>query len=105
MALPTDRLVRRLPRLPFPYSAPTTPGGVEPLPRRPTSGADYDTAWARRPLARVVRAAIVEAVARPAVAALARPAPGERPRRHRRARARSPDARRLRQRGRLPRRR
>lgn len=73
MALPTDRLVRRLPRLPFPYSAPTTPGGVEPLPRRPTSGADYDTAWARRPLARVVRAAIVEAVARPAVAALARP--------------------------------
>lgn len=72
MARPTERLAR-LPRLPFPWSAPPTPRGVEPLPRPPRTGADYDTDWARRPLARVVRAAVVEAVARPAVAVLARP--------------------------------
>jgi 1-acyl-sn-glycerol-3-phosphate acyltransferase len=41
--------------------------------RKPRSGADYDTAWARRYPARVARAALVEAVTRPAVAALARP--------------------------------
>ncbi|HEX6165774.1 MAG TPA: lysophospholipid acyltransferase family protein, partial [Acidimicrobiales bacterium] len=64
---------RRLPRLPFPFSAPTVPGGVEAPPRKQRAGADYDTAWARRYPARLARAAIVEAVARPAVAALARP--------------------------------
>ena len=64
---------RRLPRLPFPFSAPTVPGGVEPPARRPRAGADYETAWARRHPARLARAALVEAVARPAVAALARP--------------------------------
>jgi 1-acyl-sn-glycerol-3-phosphate acyltransferase len=64
---------RRLLRLPFPFSAPTVPGGVEVPPRRQRAGADYDTAWARRYPARLARVAIVEAVARPAVAALARP--------------------------------
>jgi 1-acyl-sn-glycerol-3-phosphate acyltransferase len=64
---------RRLLRLPFPFSAPTVPGGVEAPPRRQRAGADYDTTWARRYPARLARAAIVEAVARPAVAALARP--------------------------------
>jgi 1-acyl-sn-glycerol-3-phosphate acyltransferase len=64
---------RRLLRLPFPFTAPTVPGGVEVPPRRQRAGADYDTAWARRHPARLARAAIVEALARPAVAALARP--------------------------------
>jgi 1-acyl-sn-glycerol-3-phosphate acyltransferase len=66
-------LARRLPRLPFPFSAPTVPEGVETLPTKPRSGADYDTAWARRYPARLARVALVEAIARPAVAALARP--------------------------------
>jgi 1-acyl-sn-glycerol-3-phosphate acyltransferase len=37
------------------------------------AGADYDTAWARRYPARLARVALVEGVARPSVAALARP--------------------------------
>jgi 1-acyl-sn-glycerol-3-phosphate acyltransferase len=73
MAALPDVIARRLPRPPFPFSAPTIPGGVELPPRRPRSGADYDTAWARRMPARLARVALVEAVARPAVAALARP--------------------------------
>ena len=64
---------RYLPRPPFPFSAPTVPGGVEVPARQARSGADYDTAWARRYPARLARAALVEAVGRPAVAALARP--------------------------------
>lgn len=66
-------LTRRLPRLPFPFSAPTVPDGVEAPPRKVRAGADYDTAWARRYPARLARVALVEGVARPAVAALARP--------------------------------
>jgi 1-acyl-sn-glycerol-3-phosphate acyltransferase len=66
-------LSRRLPRLPFPFSAPTTPEGVEVPAGKARSGPDYETDWARRTPARVARAAIVEAVARPAVQALARP--------------------------------
>jgi 1-acyl-sn-glycerol-3-phosphate acyltransferase len=74
MAALPDALARRLPRPPFPFSAPTVPGGVEAPARRPRAGADYDTAWARRYPARLARAVLVEAVARPVVAALARPA-------------------------------
>jgi 1-acyl-sn-glycerol-3-phosphate acyltransferase len=73
MAPLPDSLGRRLPRPPFPFSAPTVPGGVEPPEPRPRAGADYDTAWARRYPARLVRAALVESVARPAIAALAKP--------------------------------
>jgi 1-acyl-sn-glycerol-3-phosphate acyltransferase len=73
MAALPDVIARRLPRPPFPFSAPTVPGGVELPARRPRSGPDYDTEWARRMPARLARAAMVEALARPAVAALARP--------------------------------
>jgi 1-acyl-sn-glycerol-3-phosphate acyltransferase len=66
-------VVRRLAKLPFPYAAPPVPLGVEPPERKQRSGPDYDTAWARRYPARLARAALVEAVARPAVAALADP--------------------------------
>jgi 1-acyl-sn-glycerol-3-phosphate acyltransferase len=62
-----------LPSLPFPYRAPTTPGGVEPLPPTSRLGADYDTAWARRYPARLARLAILEGVLRPAVALLGAP--------------------------------
>jgi len=68
-----DSLTRRLPRLPFPFSAPTVPGGVEAPTRKQRAGADYDTAWARRYPARLARVALVEGIARPVVAALARP--------------------------------
>jgi len=72
VALPSA-VSRHLPKLPFPFSAPTVPGGVEVPDRKPRSGSDYDTEWARRYPARMARAALVEAVARPAVQALARP--------------------------------
>jgi 1-acyl-sn-glycerol-3-phosphate acyltransferase len=61
------------PRLPFPYSAPTTPGGVEQLPPTRKLGADYDTAWARRFPARLTRLVLLETVLRPAAAALGAP--------------------------------
>jgi len=72
VALPSA-VSRHLPKLPFPFSAPTVPGGVEVPDRKPRSGSNYDTEWARRYPARMARAALVEAVARPAVQALARP--------------------------------
>src|SRR4029450_11304220 len=97
VALP-NAVSRYLPKLPFPFSAPTVPGGVDVPAGKPRSGSDYDTAWARRYRAgvacrrgrqrsgsdydtawarrypaRVARAALLEAVARPAVQALARP--------------------------------
>ena len=39
-----SRVVRRQG---FPYTAPGTPRGVDPLPAERRAGADYDTAWAR----------------------------------------------------------
>lgn len=72
--LPTFPSVGSLVRqLPFPYRAPTVPGGVEPRRPEPTTGAHYDTAWARRYPARLARLGLVEAVMRPAVAAIASP--------------------------------
>jgi 1-acyl-sn-glycerol-3-phosphate acyltransferase len=62
-----------LARLPFPYTAPTTPGGVEPVPARAKLGADYDTDWARRFPARLARLTLLETVLRPAMAALGAP--------------------------------
>jgi 1-acyl-sn-glycerol-3-phosphate acyltransferase len=63
----------KLPRLPFPYSAPTVPEGVEPPEARRRSGPTYDTDWARRLPARLGRAALRETVMRGAVKALAAP--------------------------------
>jgi len=63
----------RLPRLPFPYSAPTVPEGLEAPERRRRSGPDYETDWARRLPARLGRAALRETVMRGAVTALAAP--------------------------------
>lgn len=64
----------RLPRPAFPYSAPTTPRGVEPLPGEPRWGQAYDTDWARRTPARYARFFIVEGPMRAVVRALASPA-------------------------------
>ena len=73
MAALPDALTRRLPRLPFPYSAPSVPAGVDVPEAPPRSGPDYDTDWARRYPARLARAALVETVGRGLVTALARP--------------------------------
>ena len=62
-----------LPRLPFPYSAPTVPIGVEPPPAVRRTGVDFDTEWARRFPARWTRVVLLETVVRAAVAGLAEP--------------------------------
>ena len=64
---------RRLRAVPFPYRAPTAPGGVEPASSDKRTGADFPTGWARRWPARMARAAIVEGPMRLTVAALASP--------------------------------
>jgi 1-acyl-sn-glycerol-3-phosphate acyltransferase len=43
----------------FPWRAPTVPRGVEVPVEPPTLGADYDTSWARSPVARVARGLVV----------------------------------------------
>jgi 1-acyl-sn-glycerol-3-phosphate acyltransferase len=65
--------VPRLPRPGFPYTAPTVPDTVDALPPKARLGADYETDWARRFPARLARVALLEAVMRPAVAALGAP--------------------------------
>jgi 1-acyl-sn-glycerol-3-phosphate acyltransferase len=57
----------------FPYRAPSVPYGVEVPPKPSKLGADYDTAWARKPVARVARAGLVEGPLRLAVTLLASP--------------------------------
>ena len=69
-ALRPSRVMRAME---FPMRAPSTPKGVAPLPRRRTTGADYDTEWARSKPARMARAAIVDGPMRLAVAGLASP--------------------------------
>lgn len=44
----------------FPYRAPTVPRGVDVPADPPSLGADYDTDWARTPVARVARGVITE---------------------------------------------
>ncbi|SVD27470.1 uncharacterized protein METZ01_LOCUS380324, partial [marine metagenome] len=58
----------------FPWRAAPVPTGIEPASPRHPLGADYDTSWARRYPARVVRAAILESVMRPTMAVIASPA-------------------------------
>jgi 1-acyl-sn-glycerol-3-phosphate acyltransferase len=63
----------KLPRPGFPFNAPTTPGGVEPLPPKRNIGLDYETEWARQLPARIVRAALLDTVVRAGVRVLADP--------------------------------
>ena len=69
-ALRPSRVMRAME---FPMRAPSTPKGVAPLPRKRTTGADYDTEWARSKPARMARAAIVDGPMRLCVAGLASP--------------------------------
>ncbi len=61
-------------RVPFPYRAPTVPGGVEPNKVEPTLGSNYDTEWARSYPSRMARVLLVEGVLRPAMDLIAAPA-------------------------------
>lgn len=63
----------RKPSLSFPYAPPPIPASVEPPPDTANIGANYDSAWARRPSARIARSAIVETMIRPSIAAVAKP--------------------------------
>lgn len=66
-------IVRRVRRLSFPYLAPTVPRGVEVPADEPSLGADYDTRWARRAPARVVRRVLVNGPVRAMVRGVASP--------------------------------
>jgi len=57
----------------FPLRPPNWPGGVERPPIKHHTGIDYDTSWARRHPARMVRALIVDGVLRPTSHLLASP--------------------------------
>ena len=57
----------------FPLRAPTWPGTVARPPAPSRTGVDFDTAWARKPAARLARAALVDLAIRPAVHAIASP--------------------------------
>ena len=57
----------------FPYRRPTVPSGVTVPAEKPTLGADYDTAWARRPSARAARRALTDGPLRLIVRAIASP--------------------------------
>lgn len=67
------RSVRSLRSLGFPFTAPTLPGGVEPVEEKPTLGIDYDTAWARRYGVRLARAIVVDNIERPLARFIADP--------------------------------
>ncbi len=73
-SLPSVAGVRlRVPRPGFPWSAPLVPRGYERPPSERRTGADYDTTWARRPLARHVRLLVLEGPLRLGVRALTAP--------------------------------
>jgi len=57
----------------FPWRAPTVPRGVEVPPKKKHTGADFETDWARRPVARAARSAIVAGPLRGLVKAVADP--------------------------------
>ena len=72
-----ERVVRplatRVIRRGFPYTAPTVPRGVTVPADEPELGADYDTEWARRGPARVVRRGLVNGPIRWMVKGVASP--------------------------------
>ena len=57
----------------FPYRAPTVPRRVEVPEKAPSLGANYDTEWARTPVARAARSLIAEGPLRLAIRGLAAP--------------------------------
>ncbi|MFM8531406.1 MAG: lysophospholipid acyltransferase family protein, partial [Ilumatobacteraceae bacterium] len=66
-------IARRVARRGFPWTAPTVPRGVDVPRDEPDLGADYDTDWARKPLARSIRRGIVNGPVRLAMRGVASP--------------------------------
>jgi len=69
----TRPIAKKSSQLGFPYLAPTTPRSVEVPSISSGLGADYDTEWARRPLAVAVRKALVNGPVRLVVKGIASP--------------------------------
>jgi 1-acyl-sn-glycerol-3-phosphate acyltransferase len=67
------KLVSAFQRRSFPWRAPTWPARVEMPPPQQRLGINYDTSWARSYPARLVRAALLDWVSRPAIRLLAPP--------------------------------
>ncbi len=67
------RLRRPLQALPFPFTAPTVPQGVELPPTKSSTGTDFPTDWARSEPARMTRAVLIDTMVRPVMAGLAQP--------------------------------
>ena len=67
------RLRRPLQALPFPFTAPTVPQGVELPLSTSMTGTDFPTDWARSELARITRAALIDTMVRPVMNGLAQP--------------------------------
>ena len=57
----------------FPYRSPTVPRGVAVPPKKKHTGADFDTDWARSPVARATRTMLVNGPLRGVVKAVADP--------------------------------
>lgn len=67
------RPMKALKRLGFPFTPPPVPASVVPPAKKPTSGVDFETDWARRPVARAVRRVLHETVVETAVRLVADP--------------------------------
>lgn len=73
VAGPVRTVLKPTQKVGFPYRKPTVPRGVE-VPEEPSKlGADYDTDWARKPLAKAARTVIHRGPLQVAVKALADP--------------------------------
>ena len=57
----------------FPFTSPTAPRGVEVLADAPTLGIDYDSEWARSPIANGARRVLQDSVLRAGIEGLASP--------------------------------
>ncbi|MEZ5250648.1 MAG: lysophospholipid acyltransferase family protein [Ilumatobacteraceae bacterium] len=73
VAGPMRTVLRPTAKVGFPYRKPTVPRGVVVPEEASKLGADYDTDWARRPLAKAARTAIHRGPLQAAVKALADP--------------------------------
>lgn len=68
-----SRVTAPIRRAGFPYTAPSRPAGVEVLSDRARLGADYDTDWARKPVARAARRLVTAGPLRAGIRLIADP--------------------------------
>lgn len=60
-------------RMSFPLRSPSVPASVQPKAEPPRTGVDFETAWARKPAARIARRVLHEVVVEPVVRVVADP--------------------------------